>query len=40
MPTLSIMKLTGHRTETSFMKYIRIGKEENAEILSNYEFFK
>ncbi|MCQ1545156.1 site-specific integrase [Bacteroides clarus] len=40
MPTLSIMKLTGHRTETSFMKYIRIGKEENAEILSNYDFFK
>lgn len=29
-PTLSIMKITGHKTETAFMKYIRVSKEQNA----------
>jgi len=40
VPTLSIMQITGHRTETSFMRYIRIGKEENAKNLQGHEFFK
>lgn len=39
MATLSIMAITGHKTETSFMKYIRISKEENAAILQTHEFF-
>ena len=39
MPTLSIMALTGHRTESSFMRYIRLSKEENATLLQNHEFF-
>lgn len=34
-----IMKITGHRTESSFMKYLRISTEENAEMLSNHRFF-
>jgi len=38
--TLSIMKLTGHKTESSFMKYIKVSQERNAEILSNHDFFK
>jgi site-specific recombinase XerD len=38
--TLSIMKLTGHKTESSFMKYIKVSQERNAELLSNHEFFK
>ena len=30
IPSMVIMKITGHKTEQSFMKYIRINKEENA----------
>jgi len=40
VPTLSIMQITGHTTETSFMRYIRIGKEENAKSLQGHDFFK
>jgi integrase len=32
-PAISIMKITGHKTEKSFMKYIRISQEENAKLL-------
>ena len=39
IPTLSIMTITGHRTEESFMKYIRISKEENAKLMQNHSFF-
>lgn len=35
-----IMLLTGHKTEDAFFRYIRIGKEENAKILSEHSFFK
>ncbi len=40
VPTVSIMLITGHRTETAFMKYIKITKDENATQLKNHEFFK
>ena len=40
VPSLSIMQITGHRTETSFMRYIKIGKEENAKSLQEHNFFK
>ena len=40
IPSISIMKITGHKTESSFMKYIKLGKEENAEILKDAAFFK
>lgn len=39
VPSISIMKITGHRTEKSFMKYIRISQEENANKLLNHPFF-
>lgn len=39
IPSISIMKITGHKTEKSFMKYIRISQEENAEILKNHPYF-
>lgn len=32
-PPISIMKITGHKTEKSFMKYIKISQEENATLL-------
>lgn len=40
IPAISIMKITGHRTEANFMKYIKITKEENAQMLKNNQFFK
>lgn len=39
IPTISIMKITGHRTEAAFMRYIRISKEENAAMLADNPFF-
>ena len=39
IPSLSIMKITGHRTERSFLKYIKITAEENATMLSQHKFF-
>lgn len=39
VPSISIMKITGHRTEKSFMKYIRISQEENANKLLSHPFF-
>lgn len=40
VPSISIMKITGHRTEKAFLKYIKISQEENANKLINYPFFK
>lgn len=34
-----IMLLTGHKTEESFFKYIKIDKTENAKLLSKHKFF-
>lgn len=39
IPSISIMKITGHKTERSFMKYIRISQEDNANKLSSHPFF-
>lgn len=39
VPTLSIMMITGHRSESSFRKYIKITLEENAEALAKIDFF-
>jgi integrase len=38
--TFRIMLITGHTTEQSFFKYIRIEREENARVLSEHPFFK
>lgn len=40
IPAISIMKFTGHRTESSFLKYVKVTQERNAELLSNHPFFK
>jgi hypothetical protein len=37
--TLAIMKLSGQKTESEFMKYIRISVEENAVILAKDPYF-
>jgi integrase len=40
VPTISIMKITGHKTEKAFLKYIKISQEDNANKLLNHPFFK
>ena len=40
VPTISIMKITGHRTERAFLRYIKISQEDNANKLLNHPFFK
>ena len=39
IPSISIMKITGHHTEKSFLKYIKITQEENAQLLAKHPFF-
>ena len=39
IPSISIMKITNHTTEKSFLKYIKISQEENAELLKKHPFF-
>lgn len=39
IPSISIMKITGHTTEKAFMKYIKISAEENAELMAKNKFF-
>ena len=40
IPAAKIMLITGHTTEKSFFRYIRIGARENANELLNHKFFK
>ena len=40
IPPISIMKITGHKTERAFLKYIKISQEDNANKLINHPFFK
>lgn len=39
VPSIGIMKITGHKTEKTFLKYIRISQEDNAKKLINHPFF-
>lgn len=40
IPSIAIMRITGHRTESSFLTYIKISKEENAKALAENPFFQ
>lgn len=40
IPSISIMKITGHKSESSFLKYIKVSKEENAVLMAANPFFK
>jgi len=40
IPTISIMKITGHKTEKAFMAYIKITQEDNAYKLIEHPYFK
>lgn len=39
VPTIAIMKVTGHKKESTFLKYIKISAEENAQMLKTHPFF-
>lgn len=39
IPPIQIMKITGHKTEKSFMIYIKISEQENAKKLQLHPFF-
>jgi len=36
LPNMAIMGITGHKTETQFLKYIKITPKENANKLKEY----
>lgn len=36
VPTITIMAITGHRTEKAFMQYIKVTPKEHAEVLKSY----
>jgi len=38
--TLAIMKITGHKTERSFLRYIKITQEDNAKKMLQHPLFK
>ena len=40
VPTLDIMKITGHKTEKNLLNYIKINVEENADRLKDNPFFR
>lgn len=40
IPTYRIMLITGHKSESSFFKYIRVTREENAATLAGHLFFQ
>jgi len=40
IPTIAIMKISGHKTETEFLKYIKVGKEETASKMASHSYFK
>ena len=39
VPTVSIMRILGHKTESAFMRYIKISQEDNARKLQSHRFF-
>jgi integrase len=39
IPAINVMKFTGHKTESSFMKYIKVSQEQNAQHLMDHPFF-
>jgi hypothetical protein len=39
IPTINIMKISGHKTEREFLKYIKVSKEETAINLASHPYF-
>lgn len=39
VPTISIMKISGHKSEREFLSYIKASKEQTAQILNTHPYF-
>jgi hypothetical protein len=39
IPVISIMKISGHKTEKEFLKYVRVTKEETAVNMASHPYF-
>ncbi len=39
IPSIDIMKITGHKTESEFLKYIKVSKKETAQNLALHPYF-
>jgi integrase len=39
IPTIAIMKISGHKTEREYLNYIKVSKQETAEVLTNHPYF-
>ena len=39
VPSISIMKITGHKTESAFMRYIKMSAKDNAIKMQSHKFF-
>jgi integrase len=39
IPTIDIMKMSGHRSERELLNYIKVGKEETAQNLAKHSYF-
>ncbi|MBK7302581.1 MAG: tyrosine-type recombinase/integrase [Saprospiraceae bacterium] len=40
IPSIDIMKITGHTTESNFLKYVKVTKEQSADRIAKNERFK
>jgi hypothetical protein len=40
IPTIDIMKISGHKAEKQFLQYIKLGKEETAVSLALHPYFR
>jgi integrase len=40
LPTNSIMKITGHKTEKAFLTYIKLDGKDHAKLMAKHKFFK
>lgn len=40
IPVIDIMKISGHKTEREFLKYIKVSKKETAILLSDHPYYK
>ena len=36
IPTIAIMKISGHKRESTFLKYIKVSAEENADYIAEH----
>lgn len=40
VPSITIMAITGHKTEKEFLRYVKVSSEEHAKIMAGNDFFR